>query len=208
MKQSICNSRSEMAYVCTRPPVDSLTKVSSEKPTVNIINVLMPCTACTRHSMIYFIVWFSFQVRINIQIWNMRSIFFTISFQFWCKMDITTIATILLNSTNLAAANLSAMSTLAPQTMPITTSAITSSPFLVTSFSHKTLHSLGKGSFNSKPHIKDFSPITLSTDWSSMARLLVLACLSVIGSIGNVFMISSVMIEDHLKKAGECHHFF
>lgn len=30
-----------------------------------------------------------------------------------------------------------------------------------------------------------------------------LACLSVIGSIGNVFMISSVMIEDHLKKAGK-----
>lgn len=123
-------------------------------------------------------------------------------------MDITTIATTLLNSTNLAAAtNLSAMSTLAPQTIPITMSAITSSPFLVTSLSHKTLHSLGKGSFNPKHHIKDFSPVTLSTEWSSMGRLLVLACLSVIGSIGNVFMISSVMIEDHLKKAGKRHHF-
>lgn len=116
-------------------------------------------------------------------------------------MDITTIATILLNSTNLAAANLSAMATLAPQTMPNTTSAITSS------FSHKTIPGLGKGGFNSKNPLKDFSPVTLATDWPRMARLLVLACLSIIGSIGNVFMISSVMIEDHLKKAGKRHHF-
>ncbi|XP_049546047.1 melatonin receptor type 1B-like [Anopheles darlingi] len=48
----------------------------------------------------------------------------------------------------------------------------------------------------------DVSPVTLSTEWPRLARLLLLACLSVVGSIGNVFMISSVMIEDHLKKAG------
>lgn len=48
----------------------------------------------------------------------------------------------------------------------------------------------------------DVSPVTLSGEWSKMARILLLSCLSVIGSIGNVFMISSVMIEDHLKKAG------
>ncbi|XP_053665581.1 melatonin receptor type 1B-like [Anopheles marshallii] len=48
----------------------------------------------------------------------------------------------------------------------------------------------------------EVSPVTLSTEWPRLARLLLLACLSVVGSIGNVFMISSVMIEDHLKKAG------
>jgi hypothetical protein len=48
----------------------------------------------------------------------------------------------------------------------------------------------------------DVSPVTLSSEWSRLARLLLLSILSVIGSIGNVFMISSVMIEDHLKKAG------
>nr|XP_029735654.1 melatonin receptor type 1B-like [Aedes albopictus] len=53
----------------------------------------------------------------------------------------------------------------------------------------------------SKPQ-EDVSPVTLSTEWPRLARLLLLASLSVIGSIGNVFMISSVMIEDHLKKAG------
>lgn len=51
--------------------------------------------------------------------------------------------------------------------------------------------------------IGDVSPVTLSDEWSKMARILLLSCLSVIGSIGNVFMISSVMIEDHLKKAGK-----
>lgn len=49
----------------------------------------------------------------------------------------------------------------------------------------------------------DVSPVTLSAEWSRMARLLLISCLAVIGSIGNVFMISSVMIEDHLKKAGK-----
>lgn len=46
------------------------------------------------------------------------------------------------------------------------------------------------------------SPVTLSSDWSRVARLLLLASLAVIGSVGNVFMISAVMIEDHLKKRG------
>lgn len=50
--------------------------------------------------------------------------------------------------------------------------------------------------------VNDVSPVTLSSEWSRMARLLLLSCLAVIGSIGNVFMISSVMIEEHLKKAG------
>lgn len=49
----------------------------------------------------------------------------------------------------------------------------------------------------------DVRPVTLSAEWSRLARLLLIACLAVIGSIGNVFMISSVMIEDHLKKAGK-----
>lgn len=52
------------------------------------------------------------------------------------------------------------------------------------------------------PRFDDVRPVTLSAEWSRMARLLMFSCLSVVGSIGNVFMVSSVMIEDHLKKAG------
>lgn len=47
------------------------------------------------------------------------------------------------------------------------------------------------------------SPVTLSMEWSRVARLLIMIGLSVIGSIGNVYMISSVMIEDHLNKRGK-----
>ncbi|XP_034943497.1 RYamide receptor-like isoform X2 [Chelonus insularis] len=46
----------------------------------------------------------------------------------------------------------------------------------------------------------DVSPVTLSSDWSRVARLLLLASLAVVGSVGNVFMISAIMVEDHLKK--------
>lgn len=51
--------------------------------------------------------------------------------------------------------------------------------------------------------VDNFSAVTLSPYWSRLARLLLISFLSVIGSVGNVFMISSVMIEDHLKKAGK-----
>lgn len=47
------------------------------------------------------------------------------------------------------------------------------------------------------------SPVTLSMEWSRVARLLIMIGLSVVGSIGNVYMISSVMIEDHLNKRGK-----
>lgn len=106
------------------------------------------------------------------------------------------------NISSFDAATTATMSIVTPTAIPTTTTTFTM-PFLVTSMSHRTLHSLNKASSSNKHHIKDFSPVTLSTEWSSMARLLVLACLAVVGSIGNVFMISSVMIEDHLKKAGE-----
>lgn len=46
------------------------------------------------------------------------------------------------------------------------------------------------------------SPVTLSSAWSRVARLLLVVSLAVIGSVGNVYMISAVMIEDHLKKRG------
>lgn len=52
------------------------------------------------------------------------------------------------------------------------------------------------------PVFEDVSPVTLYEGWSRVARLLLLASLAVIGSVGNVFMISAVMIEDHLKKKG------
>ncbi|KAL7307266.1 hypothetical protein TKK_0000463 [Trichogramma kaykai] len=48
----------------------------------------------------------------------------------------------------------------------------------------------------------NISPVTLSSDWSRVVRLLILLSLAVIGSVGNVFMISAVMVEDHLKKRG------
>lgn len=54
----------------------------------------------------------------------------------------------------------------------------------------------------------EFSPVTLSSDWSRLSRLLILSCLSVIGSVGNVFMISSLLIEDYLKRAGKFYGLF
>ncbi|XP_044733635.1 melatonin receptor type 1B-A-like [Chrysoperla carnea] len=56
--------------------------------------------------------------------------------------------------------------------------------------------------YNSHHSESAVSPVTLSSDWSRVARLLLLATLAVIGSVGNVFMISAVMVEDHLKKRG------
>lgn len=49
---------------------------------------------------------------------------------------------------------------------------------------------------------ESISPVTLSSDWSRVAKLLLLTALSVTGNVGNVFMISAIMIEDHLKKRG------
>lgn len=51
--------------------------------------------------------------------------------------------------------------------------------------------------------VESVSPVTLSADWSRVARLLLLASLSAVGSVGNVFMISAVMIDDYLRKRGE-----
>ncbi|XP_045463319.1 melatonin receptor type 1B-B-like isoform X1 [Harmonia axyridis] len=58
--------------------------------------------------------------------------------------------------------------------------------------------------FNSTdiPDNEFMSPVTLSDDWSRMARLMVLVCLASVGSVGNVFMISAVMIDDYLRKKG------
>lgn len=108
-----------------------------------------------------------------------------------------------ISSFDATATTVATMSIIAPTSMPSTATTLTM-PFIVTSMSHRTLQNLNRANIGTKHYIKDFSPVTLSTEWSKMARLLVLACLSVIGSIGNVFMISSVMIEDHLKKAVNC----
>ncbi|XP_017762395.1 PREDICTED: neuropeptide Y receptor-like [Eufriesea mexicana] len=48
----------------------------------------------------------------------------------------------------------------------------------------------------------DISPVTLSSAWSRVARLLLLTSMSVGGSVGNVFMISAVVVENQLKKRG------
>lgn len=53
------------------------------------------------------------------------------------------------------------------------------------------------------PHLENVSLVLLSSEWTRLTRLIFLTILSVIGSVGNIFMISSVMIEDHLKKAGK-----
>lgn len=49
----------------------------------------------------------------------------------------------------------------------------------------------------------EVSPVTLSPAWSRVARLLLLASLAVGGSVGNVFMISAIVVEDQLKKRGK-----
>lgn len=137
--------------------------------------------------------------------WSAQWLIIWCDFFLFCsstKMEVSTMAFLLSNSSSLVPATTMSMSIVAPTSISTTTTTLTM-PFLVTSMSHRTLHSFNKASGSHKHHIKDFSPVTLSTEWSSMARLLVLACLAVVGSIGNVFMISSVMIEDHLKKAGK-----
>lgn len=89
----------------------------------------------------------------------------------------------------------------------------TLAPFLSTQITHITTITTTEGSdilltslgITAKYNNPDnFSPVTLSPYWSRLARLLLISFLSVIGSVGNVFMISSVMVEDHLKKAGKC----
>lgn len=52
-------------------------------------------------------------------------------------------------------------------------------------------------------HPEIISPVTLSSETSRLVRIIFLTIFSVIGSVGNIFMISSVMVEDHLKKAGK-----
>jgi hypothetical protein len=62
-----------------------------------------------------------------------------------------------------------------------------------------------KNSKHHHTHPETVSPVTLSSEWTRLSRLIFLTILSVVGSVGNIFMISSVMIEDHLKKAGRQH---
>lgn len=52
-------------------------------------------------------------------------------------------------------------------------------------------------------HPETVSPVILSSETSRLVRIIFLTIFSVIGSVGNIFMISSVMVEDHLKKAGK-----
>lgn len=66
---------------------------------------------------------------------------------------------------------------------------------------NKTLSSIIDGDL-------DVSPVTLSSAWSRVARLLLLASLAVGGSVGNVFMISAVVVEDQLNKRGMLAIFF
>lgn len=46
------------------------------------------------------------------------------------------------------------------------------------------------------------SPVTLSEEWPRLGRLLLLVTLAVLGCVGNVFLISAIIIEDFLKKLG------
>ncbi len=47
------------------------------------------------------------------------------------------------------------------------------------------------------------SPSTLSPEWSRVGRLLIMSGLSVLGSVGNVYMISAVIVEEHLSRRGK-----
>lgn len=84
------------------------------------------------------------------------------------------------------------------------TTTVSATPLLVTSLTHAAA-AISKSIKQSKSikYNNDFSPVTLAGDWSRMGKLLILAIFSIFGSVGNIFMISSVMVEDHLKKAGE-----
>ncbi|EZA55529.1 hypothetical protein DMN91_008935 [Ooceraea biroi] len=48
----------------------------------------------------------------------------------------------------------------------------------------------------------DVSPVTLSSDWPRVGRLSLLIVLASLGSLGNIFMISAVVVEDQLSKRG------
>ncbi|VEN41134.1 unnamed protein product [Callosobruchus maculatus] len=50
--------------------------------------------------------------------------------------------------------------------------------------------------------VESVSPVTLNDHWSRLARFILLASLSAVGSVGNVFMISAVVIDDYLRKRG------
>lgn len=49
---------------------------------------------------------------------------------------------------------------------------------------------------------EDVSPVTISPAWSRVGRLLIMSGLSVLGSVGNVYMISAVIVEEHLSRRG------
>lgn len=61
----------------------------------------------------------------------------------------------------------------------------------------------GKQQHSHSSHPEHFSPVLLSSEWRPLSRLVFLTIMSCIGGVGNIFMISSVMVEDQLKKAGE-----
>jgi hypothetical protein len=49
---------------------------------------------------------------------------------------------------------------------------------------------------------ENVSPVTISPEWSRVGRLLMMSGLSVLGSVGNVYMISAVIVEEHLSRRG------
>ncbi|XP_054277057.1 alpha-1A adrenergic receptor-like [Macrosteles quadrilineatus] len=55
---------------------------------------------------------------------------------------------------------------------------------------------------NTSVPMGDISPVTLGPEGSKVARLLLVVGLATVGSVGNVYMISAVIVEDHLKKTG------
>lgn len=49
---------------------------------------------------------------------------------------------------------------------------------------------------------ENVSPVTISPEWSRVGRLLMMSGLSLLGGIGNVYMISAVIVEEHLSRRG------
>jgi hypothetical protein len=114
--------------------------------------------------------------------------------------NITTTLLEALNSTAISAATMSTTTTSNIMEWPLDIIANNSHDgdtmsFLITPLALASKHS-------KHHHPETVSAVTLSSDWTRLSRLIFLTLFSVIGSIGNIFMISSVMVADHLKKAG------
>ena len=72
------------------------------------------------------------------------------------------------------------------------------------SFVKNVSHIIEKLQFNNSHNY--VPPVTISTDLSEVTKLSVFAIISIFGSIGNIFVISSLMVEPQLNHSGNFVH--